>query len=934
VRNSLVVVATLAVTLWATPAESGFYTPTVTCPCIDRPYWMQPLIRNDGKAVAAHNSCTAIRYDDAALYVEPSWEAAMDQLAEGIKTADGRLAREAERIRIFLKPDRDSADVYEISVSASCQVREVRWQNGRPDESWSAGATARNTYWGGASYTNEITIPFNAFGGRPEPGTVWGLNVAREEAASGEHSNWAGVVGDENLLRKFGLLRFASPDEAVSVGLWILPRPLKCGTPLRLSYRFNLPEGSAVSRMLISDGGEVFEPSGSQMLEPAPAPSWRPHYWSLPRGMPLSVQFAVTKDETVYCATAPIPVPENRVDETARRLSELYADLVSRASALRNEQAKHAFMEAVTPVRQKVEAISTELDTILRKDPCAERSSEINKAAGLVETPDRRAHLLGSALEVFEALDEGAEVPAFGVGHTHSLVKLRRFQSEVEYGTPLRIELARRERESAQLVVVPFDRALRGVSAEWTDLVGPAGNKFVADNIRIDVVGYVKTTPGGYPAPWIGWWPDPLMPLQPTDVPVDSIQPLWITAYAPPGTAAGVYRGQITVSTANAGSVDVPLEVEVWDFDLPLRGKFKTAIAVRFTRDITGWYGFEGVENAFDSPGQIPREFRLKVYDFLLEHRINPCALFERHTMPEKEDVQYCVERGMNAVVMLIPPGEVNEEVIEHVRGWRDFLKERGWLDLLYIFGYDEAADRPDIWSMMEEERPKLKALFPEIPIALTGTYGDISAHPEWDSFIDIWIPTVYSYNHEEWDEHRSKTGDTVWWYTADSPGPFAGMLLDMPAIKHRILFWQNFKYGVPGYLYYLITGWRANVRNPGKPRWPDIPWITASFNGTINGGGQWVYPGKDGLLSSLRLEIIRDGIEDYETFAVLEELTEQLEATGTDVELVQANRRMLQVPAEVVTNLREYTHDPVVLLAQRQRLADQIIKTRQRLSR
>ena len=78
-----------------------------------------------------------------------------------------------------------------------------------------------------------------------------------------------------------------------------------------------------------------------------------------------------------------------------------------------------------------------------------------------------------------------------------------------------------------------------------------------------------------------------------------------------------------------------------------------------------------------------------------------------------------------------------------------------------------------------------------------------------------------------------------------------------------------------------------------------------------------------------MRLAIIRDGIEDYEAFAVLEELTEELERSGKDEKLVEKNRVMLQVPPEVTKDLRNYTNDPLVLLKHRARLATQIVNTR-----
>jgi hypothetical protein len=362
----------ISVCLLASVAESGegFRTPTATCPYKPsgdkRDHWLQPLVRNDGAAIAVHDAITSVWSDDAALYVQPSWKTSMDQLAPGVKTADGRLKQDVERIRIFLQPDRGSADVYEISVSASGKVREVLWRNGQGDESWRAGATARKTSWDGTSYGLKIRIPFEKFGGPSKPGTIWGFNIAREEVATGEHANWAGVVGDENLPKELGLLRFAGPDEMMTVGTWLLARPLQPGVRLELSYRFDSPEASGVSRMFVSDGGEVFEPLSAQTLRPAAAPSWRTHFWSLPRGMPLRVQFVVEKDNTVYYATGAIPIPQDRADKAAPRLRKIYADLVHRAGGIANEMARAAFLDTVRPLEDRLATIADDLKDTMK----------------------------------------------------------------------------------------------------------------------------------------------------------------------------------------------------------------------------------------------------------------------------------------------------------------------------------------------------------------------------------------------------------------------------------------------------------------------------------------------------------------------------------------------------------------------------------------
>lgn len=81
------------------------------------------------------------------------------------------------------------------------------------------------------------------------------------------------------------------------------------------------------------------------------------------------------------------------------------------------------------------------------------------------------------------------------------------------------------------------------------------------------------------------------------------------------------------------------------------------------------------------------------------------------------------------------------------------------------------------------------------------------------------------------------------------------------------MLHWINYRFDVPGYLHWGFNFWGA-----------DDPYIeTTSIQtegGTIlPGGDAWiVYPANQALLSSIRLEAMRDGIVDYELLKMLEE--------------------------------------------------------------
>jgi hypothetical protein len=108
--------------------------------------------------------------------------------------------------------------------------------------------------------------------------------------------------------------------------------------------------------------------------------------------------------------------------------------------------------------------------------------------------------------------------------------------------------------------------------------------------------------------------------------------------------------------------------------------------------------------------------------------------------------------------------------------------------------------------------------------------------------------------------------------------------------------------------------------------RWPEVPWNTYTCD-RFNGDGHLIYPGPDGMpISSIRMECIRDGIEDYECFYMLNELVKKAEEKGRgNSDLVKQARQALGVRESVVKSLKKFTYDPAEVLKARTELLDLI---------
>ena len=88
------------------------------------------------------------------------------------------------------------------------------------------------------------------------------------------------------------------------------------------------------------------------------------------------------------------------------------------------------------------------------------------------------------------------------------------------------------------------------------------------------------------------------------------------------------------------------------------------------------------------------------------------------------------------------------------------------------------------------------------------------------------------------------------------------------------------------------------------------VTWVS------VNGDGLLIYPGKEMTpLPSIRLEVIRDGVEDYEYLVLLEQ------AAGDEAVKGLVDR--------IAPNWWQYCREPSRLLEVRRELAERIVQSR-----
>jgi hypothetical protein len=198
------------------------------------------------------------------------------------------------------------------------------------------------------------------------------------------------------------------------------------------------------------------------------------------------------------------------------------------------------------------------------------------------------------------------------------------------------------------------------------------------------------------------------------------------------------------------------------------------------------------------------------------------------------------------------------EKCRAYLRDLAAYLRSKGWLDLAYIY----MEDAPNDAEQYETVR-KQGELIRESGIKRLCTEQTVTSNPAWGTLygaVDIWCPLWCLYD-EQTARQRQALGEEIWTYTALCQGkgtaPF--WQIDFAPVQFRAPFWASWHYGVKGFLYWSSIYWGRG----------QDPWTTPHFRDQYWGEGMLLYPGKDaglrGPVPSIRLKLIREGLEDFE---------------------------------------------------------------------
>ena len=347
--------------------------------------------------------------------------------------------------------------------------------------------------------------------------------------------------------------------------------------------------------------------------------------------------------------------------------------------------------------------------------------------------------------------------------------------------------------------------------------------------------------------------------------------------HVPKGTGPGTYGGEVTIRTPNSTQV-LPIELLVYPFELSDERHL----------DMTNWFQVDHIARAHNVEPLSEQFWQiLKNYARnLFEHRQNVIYTswrligvyreadgslsfdykdFDRFVQTfidagtaeriEITHVAHAGEQGLEGNEILLykirpldrATGEAvalkgDEGMAVLLRDLRKHLFEQGWLDRTII----HVSDEPRYHNMKEW---KAVARFVKENIPGVKTIDAIEA-TDYEDVLDIMVPTTHDV-HTWFDDFKTAQagGTELWFYTCCQPwGRYANRFTDYHLSKTRILHWMNYFTGTEGFLHWGLTyGWEDPF-GPA-PRYPP-------------GDSHIIYPGKDGPMSSVRWEMLREGLE------------------------------------------------------------------------
>lgn len=482
-----------------------------------------------------------------------------------------------------------------------------------------------------------------------------------------------------------------------------------------------------------------------------------------------------------------------------------------------------------------------------------------------------------------------------------------------ETGAEIKVYAARSEFEPFQVIIRPRNSGTVAVQ------MGSFGSGITTELYQVKTVQITEAT--DYLGQ-TGLNPDPLWPIAngaAISVAANQNTAFWISVFVPKTTPPGEYLANFSI-----GGIHVPVRLHVFNFTIPdemhvqsqMNFSYQT-ILTRYGVSGTGteywdyvqrinqmmvdhrltpagplWPGGVTTNGAspfidYDCNGVITDNDGIWGFEIPAEHYLQGTMLRNLTGYPsfmaagfrnndpsiDQRPDTFCGRNRSASDWLANPTSSYNVKWTQYITALQNYLSGLGYLDQAYYYIGNEPQDQAD-YDAMAWYSKLLKAVAPGLKLMVSEEpKPEIYANPTYPGAkIDIWLAHLGMHFNPEASLERLKNNNEETWiyflYNTYLPR-FNPFTIDHPGEEARFTGWYLWKYRLRGLAYYRFNDWSSN------------PWTNPMDNGQ-NGEYFMLYPpstsntniayGSNGhrFVPSIRLELLRDGLEDYEYFYLL----------------------------------------------------------------
>ncbi|CAN2043880.1 hypothetical protein GMMP13_1190006 [Candidatus Magnetomoraceae bacterium gMMP-13] len=484
-----------------------------------------------------------------------------------------------------------------------------------------------------------------------------------------------------------------------------------------------------------------------------------------------------------------------------------------------------------------------------------------------------------------------------------------------ETDSQVKVYVAKNEFEPFQIIARPDQSSTVAVS------IGDFGSDISCEIYQVKYVNITKATDN---LGKTGDYPDPLWPIQNNEsvqITGDENTAFWFSVYVPKNAPAGEYTANVKI-----GNINIPINLHVFNFTIPDELHVKSQM--NFSHEtILNKYSVSGTGDDYWM-------YVNKIKQFFMDHRLTPkSALWsggltccggrsyidydcntgiisdsdgiwgfedpaEKYldgtafkngigypsfmaAGPQNNDASadqrpstFCNETISAADWYTAdnPNTAYNQKWFSYMTDLQTYLTTTGYLDKAYYYIANEPQDQID-YDAVAWYSQELKKAAPNFKLMVSEeARPEIYNHSVFTgSKIDIWLPVLNNYNPEIAHEREKNHNEETWIYFLHGTRPpfFNPITLDHPGIESKLTGWFLWKYRIKGIAYYSLNSWSKN------------PW-TDPMQDNHNGDLFMFYPPSElneniaygsnnhRLVPSIRFELMRDSLEDYEYLYVL----------------------------------------------------------------